>query len=130
MSDAGRPRSGTVTLVGWTNVGKSTLLNRLVGTKLAAVADVAQTTRHRIRGALWNPDRGQIVFVDTPGIHRPRYRMNHAMVERVSPPTVSPRHPNRSDNRPLNGPTNTRQSAGAISSKPTSLGPNSSTRCR
>lgn len=74
-------RSGTVALVGWTNVGKSTLLNALVGTKLAAVADVAQTTRHRIRGALWDPARGQIVFVDTPGIHRPKYRMNQAMVE-------------------------------------------------
>ena len=81
MSDAPSPlRSGFVALVGWTNVGKSTLLNRLVGTKLAAVADVAQTTRHRILGALSCPLRGQIVFIDTPGLHEPRHRMNHAMV--------------------------------------------------
>ncbi|MCP3979935.1 MAG: GTPase Era [bacterium] len=80
MSDE-TSRSGFVTLAGWTNVGKSTLLNRLVGTKLAAVADVAQTTRCRITGVRTFPGRGQIVFVDTPGIHRPRHRMNRAMVE-------------------------------------------------
>ena len=73
--------AGYVGLAGWTNVGKSTLLNRLVGVKLAAVADVAQTTRRRIVGALSVPDRGQILFVDTPGIHRPRHRMNRSMVE-------------------------------------------------
>jgi len=76
-------RSGFVALVGWTNVGKSTLLNRLVGTKLAAVADVAQTTRRRIQGARTLPGRGQIVFVDTPGLHDPRHGMNRAMVEAV-----------------------------------------------
>ena len=75
------PRSGFVALMGWTNVGKSTLLNRLVGDKLAAVAPVAQTTRHRITGARNLPGRGQIVFVDTPGIHRPGTRMNQAMIE-------------------------------------------------
>ena len=74
-------RSGRVALVGWTNVGKSTLLNRLVGEKIAAVAEVAQTTRHRILGVLPVAGRGQIVFVDTPGFHRPRERMNRAMVE-------------------------------------------------
>jgi GTP-binding protein Era len=74
-------RSGFVALCGWTNVGKSTLLNRLVGTKLAAVADVPQTTRNRITGVRTFPGRGQLVFVDTPGFHRPRYRMNRAMVE-------------------------------------------------
>ena len=73
-------RSGHVALLGWTNVGKSTLLNRLVGEKIAAVADVAQTTRHRITGVLSIPGRGQIVFVDTPGFHQPRARMNRAMV--------------------------------------------------
>jgi GTP-binding protein Era len=61
-------------------VGKSTLLNRLVGEKLAAVADVPQTTRHRITGVLTVPGRGQIVFVDTPGFHHPRERMNRAMI--------------------------------------------------
>jgi GTP-binding protein Era len=67
--------------VGWTNVGKSTLLNRLVGEKIAAVAEVAQTTRHRILGVLSLPSRGQIAFVDTPGFHHPRERMNRSMVE-------------------------------------------------
>ncbi len=75
------PRSGYAALLGWTNVGKSTLLNRLVGVKLAAVADVAQTTRHRIVGARTDPEGGQILFVDTPGLHEPRHRMNRAMVE-------------------------------------------------
>lgn len=73
-------RCGMVTLFGWTNVGKSTLLNQLVGTKLAAVADVAQTTRNRITGVFNQQGRGQIVFVDTPGLHRPQYRMNRAMI--------------------------------------------------
>ncbi len=73
-------KSGHVALAGWTNVGKSTLLNRLVGEKIAAVADVPQTTRHRITGVLSLPHRGQIVFVDTPGFHHPRERMNRAMI--------------------------------------------------
>lgn len=74
-------RSGTVALTGWTNVGKSTLLNRLVGTKIAAVAGAAQTTRHRITGVRHLEGRGQIAFVDTPGWHRPKHRMNRRMVE-------------------------------------------------
>jgi GTP-binding protein Era len=74
-------RSGMVTLLGWTNVGKSTLLNRLVGQKVAATADVAQTTRGRILGACHRPGAGQILFADTPGLHRPRHRLNRAMVE-------------------------------------------------
>jgi GTP-binding protein Era len=73
-------RSGYVALLGWTNVGKSTLLNRLVGVKLAAVAEVAQTTRSRIEGVRTIADRGQVVLVDTPGLHRPRHAMNRAMV--------------------------------------------------
>ncbi len=89
MSDGGRavagpggaPRAGFAALVGWTNVGKSTLLNRLVGEKVAAVAEVPQTTRDRITGIRTIPGRGQIVFVDTPGFHRPAHRMNRAMVE-------------------------------------------------
>ena len=82
MSEATLPgRCGQVALVGWTNVGKSTLLNHLVGTKIAAVADAAQTTRSRILGVRSFPGRGQVVFVDTPGLHRPRHRMNRRMVE-------------------------------------------------
>ena len=73
--------SGYVALVGWTNVGKSTLLNRLVGEKVAAVSDVPQTTRGRILGAWTDRERGQAVFVDTPGFHRPEHRLNRAMLE-------------------------------------------------
>jgi GTP-binding protein Era len=75
-------RSGSVALVGWTNVGKSTLLNHLVGDQIAAVADVAQTTRNRITGVA-NVDGAQIAFLDTPGMHRPRHAMNRRMVELV-----------------------------------------------
>ena len=64
-------RSGFVTLVGRPNVGKSTLLNQLVGSKVAIVSDRPQTTRAAIRGVCTTPD-DQIVFVDTPGIHKPR----------------------------------------------------------
>ena len=74
-------KAGHVAIAGWTNVGKSTLLNRLVGEKIAAVAAVPQTTRHRITGVLTIAGKGQIVFVDTPGFHRPRERMNRAMVD-------------------------------------------------
>lgn len=73
-------RSGTVALIGRPNAGKSTLLNRLIGTKVSIVSDKPQTTRHRIRGVL-STDRGQIAFVDTPGVHRPHYRMNRRMME-------------------------------------------------
>jgi GTP-binding protein Era len=64
-------RSGFVTLVGRPNVGKSTLLNRILGTKVTIVSDKPQTTRTQVRGVLNRPD-AQVVFVDTPGIHRPR----------------------------------------------------------
>jgi GTP-binding protein Era len=71
---------GFVSLVGLPNAGKSTLLNRLAGTKLAIVSDKPQTTRNRILGVR-NYPVGQVVFVDTPGIHRPKHRMNVRMVD-------------------------------------------------
>jgi GTPase len=73
-------KSGFVSLVGLPNAGKSTLLNRLVGTKLAIVSDKPQTTRNRILGVRNYPE-GQVVFVDTPGIHKPTHRMNVRMVD-------------------------------------------------
>jgi len=73
------PKSGTVALVGRPNAGKSTLLNRLLGEKLAIVSDKPQTTRHRIVGILSN-EQGQMVFYDTPGIHNPLHRLNRQMV--------------------------------------------------
>src|ERR1039457_6810835 len=71
---------GFVSLIGRPNAGKSTLLNRLVGTKLAIVSNKPQTTRTRILGVKNYPD-AQVVFVDTPGIHRPLHRMNVRMMD-------------------------------------------------
>jgi GTP-binding protein Era len=72
-------RSGFVSVVGRPNVGKSTLVNRLVGQKVAIVSDKPQTTRNRILAVVNRPD-GQIVLFDTPGIHKPMHRMNERMV--------------------------------------------------
>jgi len=71
---------GWVSLIGRPNAGKSTLLNRLVGTKLAIVSDKPQTTRTRILGVRNYPE-AQVAFLDTPGIHRPLHRMNVRMVD-------------------------------------------------
>jgi GTP-binding protein Era len=73
-------KAGFVSLIGRPNAGKSTLLNRIVGTKLAIISDKPQTTRNRIVGVKNYAD-AQIVFVDTPGIHRPLHRMNVRMVD-------------------------------------------------
>src|SRR5437764_6106696 len=73
-------KAGFRSLIGRPNAGKSTLLNRLVGTKLAIVSDKPQTTRNRILGVKNYPE-GQVVFLDTPGIHRPLHRLNVRMVD-------------------------------------------------
>jgi GTP-binding protein Era len=73
-------KSGFVALIGRPNAGKSTLLNRIVGHKLAIVSDKPQTTRTRIVGVKNYAD-GQVVFVDTPGVHKPTHRMNVRMVD-------------------------------------------------
>lgn len=74
--------SGYVALIGRPNAGKSTLLNRLVGQKIAAVSNKPQTTRFRIQGVITQPT-GQIVLVDTPGIHKPGYELNRRMMSIV-----------------------------------------------
>ena len=82
MSDGDPPfRSGFVSLVGRPNVGKSTLLNRLVGTKVSIVSDRPQTTRTEVRGVRTTPSE-QIVFLDTPGIHKPRTLLGERCNER------------------------------------------------
>ncbi len=73
-------RSGFVAIIGRPNTGKSTLLNRILGDKIAITSDKPQTTRNRIQG-IYNRTGGQIVFIDTPGIHRARSRLNKYMVE-------------------------------------------------
>ena len=81
-------RSGFVSIIGRPNAGKSTLLNALVGEKLAIVTHKAQTTRNRIQGIV-NVSRktkrpaGQIVFVDTPGVHKPENALNKRMMQEV-----------------------------------------------
>ena len=72
--------AGTIAILGRPNVGKSTLLNRIVGEKLAIVTPKPQTTRNRITG-VYNGDRGQIVFVDTPGVHGAKKGLNRFMVD-------------------------------------------------
>ena len=73
-------KSGFVALIGRTNVGKSTILNLLVGEKVAAIANKVQTTRTVIKGIVNRPN-SQIIFIDTPGIHKPKHKLNETMVE-------------------------------------------------
>src|SRR6266436_2804624 len=76
-------RSGFVAIVGRPNAGKSTLLNRLVGQKVAIVTSKPQTTRNRIQGIVTRPE-GQIVFIDTPGLHAPDSALGRQMMHEVA----------------------------------------------
>jgi GTPase len=73
-------KSGFIAIIGRPNVGKSTLMNCLLGEKISIISDKPQTTRNRIRGILTLPD-AQLVFLDTPGIHKPLHKMNEIMVQ-------------------------------------------------
>jgi GTPase len=73
-------RSGFVGIVGRPNVGKSTLMNQLVGQKIAITSPIAQTTRNRLRGIL-TTDTAQYIFVDTPGIHKPQHQLGEVLVK-------------------------------------------------
>ena len=73
-------RSGFVTLLGRPNVGKSTLINKLVGEKITITSPIAQTTRNKLKGIL-TTKIGQIIFVDTPGVHKPHHRLGEILVK-------------------------------------------------
>ncbi|MEK6189869.1 MAG: GTPase Era [Carnobacterium alterfunditum] len=79
MKNKNEHKSGFVSIVGRPNVGKSTLLNKIVGQKIAIMSDKAQTTRNKIQGIYTTPE-SQIVFIDTPGIHKPKHRLGDFMV--------------------------------------------------
>jgi GTP-binding protein Era len=80
MNNEKKFQSGFISIVGRPNVGKSTLLNALLGEKIAIISDKPQTTRNRILGIVNRPD-AQMVFMDTPGIHKPMHKMNEFMVK-------------------------------------------------
>ncbi|MDJ0773976.1 MAG: GTPase Era [Mastigocoleus sp. MO_167.B18] len=73
-------KSGFIGIIGRPNVGKSTLMNQLVGQKIAITSPVAQTTRNRLRGILTTPE-AQLIFVDTPGIHKPHHQLGKVLVQ-------------------------------------------------
>ena len=88
-------RSGFVSIIGRPNAGKSTLLNALVGEKIAIVTEKPQTTRTRIQGiahvkATKGRPAGQIVFIDTPGVHKPDSRLNRKMMREIHDALESP----------------------------------------
>ncbi|MBY7145588.1 GTPase Era, partial [Levilactobacillus brevis] len=73
-------KSGFVAIVGRPNVGKSTFLNRVIGQKIAIMSNTAQTTRNKIQG-IYTTDEAQIVFIDTPGVHKPKSKLGDYMVQ-------------------------------------------------
>ena len=73
-------RSGFISIIGRPNVGKSTLMNTLVGQKVAITSPVAQTTRNRLQGIL-TTDEAQLIFIDTPGIHKPHHQLGTVLVQ-------------------------------------------------
>lgn len=73
-------KSGFVSVLGRANVGKSTFINKVVGSKISAISDKAQTTREKIR-AIYNDDESQIIFVDTPGLHMPKHKLGEFMIK-------------------------------------------------
>ena len=75
-------RSGFVSIIGRPNVGKSTLMNRIIGEKIAITSSKPQTTRGRIQ-TVYHDDRGQIIFLDTPGIHKAKNKLGDYMVEKA-----------------------------------------------
>ena len=79
-NDMQEKKSGFVTLIGRPNVGKSTLMNRLIGQKIAITSSKPQTTRNKIQ-TVYTDERGQIVFVDTPGIHKAKNKLGQYMVD-------------------------------------------------
>ncbi|OJT34724.1 GTPase Era [Staphylococcus ureilyticus] len=80
-------KSGFVTIIGRPNVGKSTFVNRVIGHKIAIMSDKAQTTRNKIQGVMTQED-AQIIFLDTPGIHKPKHKLGDYMM-RVATNTLS-----------------------------------------
>ena len=84
MSKAKAPfHSGFVTLIGRPNAGKSTLTNQLVGEKVAIISDKPQTTRNTIRG-IYTDERMQVVLLDTPGVHKPKFKLGERMMNSVN----------------------------------------------
>lgn len=73
-------KSGFVALIGRPNVGKSTLLNKVIGQKIAIMSDKAQTTRNKIKAVYTDEDKGQVIFIDTPGVHKPKSKLGSYMM--------------------------------------------------
>ena len=76
-------KSGFVSIIGRPNTGKSTLLNQIIKEKVAIISEKPQTTRQRLRG-VYTSEKGQIVFVDTPGIHKPKYKLGDFLIEEAT----------------------------------------------